>query len=252
MKASQLRPIRPPQEMVEQAKSGKSRGLWSRFKSGISKAPGGSSSGRSSRDAGESDVVSTNLRIDYARQPGRTRGVSAADEELIEEFRNKATGNLSDGTIKNAAADLRHLSARLRGPPVSLLRKLLARPTRHRRFPQRQPRRAREPGIGLENKCTDLAHDAGAAKRMAGRLVPTASRNSCDAERGSLGLARRPNPRTCLTSAGAALGNASSPAARASCHSSHPESGSLGLAWATDARTRIAFVREVSIVRHLR
>ncbi|WP_245508880.1 hypothetical protein [Bradyrhizobium nanningense] len=53
------------------------------------------------------------MRIDYARQPGRTRGVSAADEELIEDFRNKAAGNLSDGTIKNAAADLRHLSARL-------------------------------------------------------------------------------------------------------------------------------------------
>ncbi|MCP3368681.1 hypothetical protein [Bradyrhizobium cajani] len=51
--------------------------------------------------------------IDYARQPGRTRGLSAADEELIEDFRNKAAGNLSDGTIKNAAADLRHLSARL-------------------------------------------------------------------------------------------------------------------------------------------
>ncbi|WP_027577619.1 hypothetical protein [Bradyrhizobium sp. WSM1743] len=94
------------------AKSEKSRGLWSRFKSGIGKALGGSGSGKSSRDAGQSDVFSTNLRIDYARQPGRTRGVSAADEELIEDFRNRA-GNLSDGTIRNAAADLRHLSARL-------------------------------------------------------------------------------------------------------------------------------------------
>ncbi|WFU23381.1 hypothetical protein QA649_35930 [Bradyrhizobium sp. CB1717] len=104
----------PDAESAASAKSGKGRGLWSRFKSGIGKALGGSSSGKSSRDARQSDVSSTNLRIDYARQPGRTRGVNSADEELIEDFRNKATGNLSDGTIKNAAADLRHLSARLR------------------------------------------------------------------------------------------------------------------------------------------
>ncbi|WP_235999220.1 hypothetical protein [Bradyrhizobium uaiense] len=103
----------PDAESAASAKSGKSRGLWSRFKSGLGKALGGSSSGKSSRDAGQSDVISTNLRIDHARQPGRTRGVSRADEELIEDFRNRAAGNLSDGTIKNAAADLRHLSARL-------------------------------------------------------------------------------------------------------------------------------------------
>ncbi|MGY4473518.1 hypothetical protein ACVILL_000932 [Bradyrhizobium sp. USDA 3364] len=103
----------PDAESAASAKSGKSRGLWSRFKSGLGKALGGSSSGKSSRDAGQSDVISTNLRIDYARQPGRTRGVSPADEELIEDFRNRAAGNVSDGTIKNAAADLRHLSARL-------------------------------------------------------------------------------------------------------------------------------------------
>lgn len=69
--------------------------------------------GKSSRDAVQPDVSSTNVRIDYARQPGRTRGRNSADEELIENFRNKAAGNLSDGTIKNAAADLRRLSARL-------------------------------------------------------------------------------------------------------------------------------------------
>jgi len=103
----------PDAESAASAKSGKSRGLWSRFKSGIGKAFGGSRSEKSSRDAGQSDVFSTNLRIDYARQPGRTRGVSAEDEALIKDFRNKAAGNLSDGTIKNAAADLRHLSARL-------------------------------------------------------------------------------------------------------------------------------------------
>ncbi|RXG95843.1 hypothetical protein EAV90_24040 [Bradyrhizobium vignae] len=105
----------PDAESVASAKSGKSRGLWSRFKSGIGKALGGSSSGKSSHEVGQSDVISTNLRIDYARQPGRTRGgpVPDADEMLITEFRNRAAGNLSDGTIKNAAADLRHLSARL-------------------------------------------------------------------------------------------------------------------------------------------
>ncbi|WP_026202756.1 hypothetical protein [Bradyrhizobium sp. WSM2793] len=103
----------PDAEAAASAKSGKSRGLWSRFKSGIGKALGGSSSEKSSGDAGQSDVFSTNLRIDYARQPGRTRGVPAADEELIKDFRRKAAGNLSDGTIKNAATDLRHLSARL-------------------------------------------------------------------------------------------------------------------------------------------
>ncbi|MGY4230470.1 hypothetical protein ACVMIH_007831 [Bradyrhizobium sp. USDA 4503] len=102
----------PEAESAASAKSGKSRGIWSRFKSGLGKALGGSSA-KSSRDAGQSNVISTNLRIDHARQPGRTRGVSRADEELIEDFRNKAAGNLSDGTIKNAAADLRHLSARL-------------------------------------------------------------------------------------------------------------------------------------------
>ncbi|MBB4263656.1 hypothetical protein [Bradyrhizobium sp. CIR3A] len=103
----------PDAEATASAKSGKSRGLWSRFKSGIGKALGRSSSEKSSGHAGQSDVFSTNLRIDYARQPGRTRGVPAADEELIKDFRTKAAGNLSDGTIKNAATDLRHLSARL-------------------------------------------------------------------------------------------------------------------------------------------
>ncbi|WGD50958.1 hypothetical protein QA641_36150 [Bradyrhizobium sp. CB1650] len=103
----------PDAESAASAKSGKSRGLWSRFKSGVGKALGVNGSGKSSRDAGQSDVFSTNLRMDYARQPGRTRWVSQDDEELIEDFRSKAAGNLTDGTIRNAAADLRHLSARL-------------------------------------------------------------------------------------------------------------------------------------------
>ncbi|UWU75674.1 hypothetical protein N2603_37670 [Bradyrhizobium huanghuaihaiense] len=105
----------PEAESAASAKSAKGRGLWSRFKSGIGKALGRSSSGNSSRDAGRSDVFSTNLRIDYARQPGRTRGapVPESDEVLIKDFRDNAAGNHTDGTIKNAAADLRYLSARL-------------------------------------------------------------------------------------------------------------------------------------------
>ncbi|WP_407185225.1 hypothetical protein [Bradyrhizobium centrosematis] len=103
----------PDAEAVASVKSGKSRSLWSRFKSGIGKALGGSGSAKSLRDLDQSDVLAANLRIDYARQPGRTRGVSTADDQLIEDFRNQAAGHLSDGTIRNAAADLRHLSARL-------------------------------------------------------------------------------------------------------------------------------------------
>ncbi|MEY9590806.1 hypothetical protein ABIA06_003097 [Bradyrhizobium yuanmingense] len=105
----------PDAESNASAKSRKSGGLWSRFRSGIGKVFGGSSSEKSSRDAGQGDAFSTNLRIDYARQPGRTRGgpVPEADEALIKDFRNNAAGNLTDGTIKNAAADLRHLSVRL-------------------------------------------------------------------------------------------------------------------------------------------
>lgn len=52
----------PDAESAASAKSGKSRGLWSRFKSGIGKSLGGSSSGKSSRNARQSDVSSTNLR----------------------------------------------------------------------------------------------------------------------------------------------------------------------------------------------
>ncbi|UVO40616.1 hypothetical protein KUL72_30030 [Bradyrhizobium arachidis] len=103
----------PDEESAASAKSRKSGGLWSRFKSGLGKAFGGSGSEKSSRDAGQGDAFSTNFRIDYARQPGRTRDVPEADEVLIKDFRNKAAGNLTDGTIKNAAADLRYLSARL-------------------------------------------------------------------------------------------------------------------------------------------
>ncbi|TWB47860.1 hypothetical protein FBZ94_11734 [Bradyrhizobium sacchari] len=105
----------PDAASAASANSGKSGGLWSRFKSGIGKAFGGSSNEKSSRNAGQGDAFSTNFRIDYARQPGRTRGapVPEADEVLIKDFRENAAGNPTDGTIKNAAADLRYLSARL-------------------------------------------------------------------------------------------------------------------------------------------
>ncbi|QOZ36299.1 hypothetical protein [Bradyrhizobium sp. CCBAU 53421] len=110
----------PDAEPVVQARSAKSRGLWSRFKSEIGKAFGGSS--KSSREAAQPDASSTSFRVDYARQPGRTRGVDPEDEALIKEFRQRAVrnrtdgtaaSNLTDGTIRNAAADLRILSARL-------------------------------------------------------------------------------------------------------------------------------------------
>lgn len=102
----------PDWQPAIQAKSGKSRGIWSRIKSKVGEAFGGSSNRTSSKTAA-TDVLSTSFRVDYARQPGRTRGVSAADEALIQDFRHRAAGNLSDGTIRNAAADLRHLSERL-------------------------------------------------------------------------------------------------------------------------------------------
>ncbi|WP_407175507.1 hypothetical protein [Bradyrhizobium sp. STM 3562] len=97
------------------AKGSKKRGLWSRIKSGVGKAFGASGSEKSSGAPEQPGMFSTRFRVDYARQPGRNRGgpVPAADEALIEDFRNRAAGNLSDGTIKNAAGDLRHLSARL-------------------------------------------------------------------------------------------------------------------------------------------
>ncbi|MFK4719070.1 hypothetical protein ABIE89_000170 [Bradyrhizobium niftali] len=47
----------PDAESAALAKSGKSRGLWSRFKSGIGKTLGGSSSGKLWRDTGQSDVL---------------------------------------------------------------------------------------------------------------------------------------------------------------------------------------------------
>ncbi|WP_439406773.1 hypothetical protein ACNJX9_35615 [Bradyrhizobium sp. DASA03076] len=95
------------------AKSSKSRGLWSRIKSGVTKALGGTSGRESSGSAAEQEFISTTFRADHAKQPGRTRGVPDDDKALFEEFKSRATGTLGDGTIRNAIADLRHFSARL-------------------------------------------------------------------------------------------------------------------------------------------
>ncbi|MBT1516742.1 hypothetical protein KIP88_40735 [Bradyrhizobium sp. SRL28] len=104
-----------------QTKNSKDRGLWSRIKSGVGKAFGTSRSEKPSGSTAQQEVFSTKFRVDYAKQPGRTRGVPEEDEELFEDFKSKAkvtrddgTGKvLGDGTIKNAIADLRHLSGRL-------------------------------------------------------------------------------------------------------------------------------------------
>ncbi|XIA68008.1 hypothetical protein ACFIOY_19915 [Bradyrhizobium sp. TZ2] len=104
-----------------QTKNSKNSGLWSRIKSGVGKAFGTSRSEKPSGSTPQQEVVSTKFRVDYAKQPGRTRGVPEEDEELFEDFKSKAkvtrddcTGKvLGDGTIKNAIADLRHLSGRL-------------------------------------------------------------------------------------------------------------------------------------------
>ncbi|WP_245322882.1 hypothetical protein [Bradyrhizobium valentinum] len=104
-----------------QTKNSKDRGLWSRIKSGVGKAFGTSRSEKPSGATAQQEVFSTKFRVDYAKQPGRTRGVPEEDEELFEDFKSKAkvtrddgTGKvLGDGTIKNAIADLRHLSGRL-------------------------------------------------------------------------------------------------------------------------------------------
>ncbi|MBB4423758.1 hypothetical protein GGD66_002302 [Bradyrhizobium sp. CIR48] len=56
----------PDAKPAASTKGGKSRGLWSRFKSGIGKALGGSGSEKSSREAGQSEPsFPTSLRIDY-------------------------------------------------------------------------------------------------------------------------------------------------------------------------------------------
>ncbi|KRR18287.1 hypothetical protein CQ13_35315 [Bradyrhizobium retamae] len=104
-----------------QTKNSKNSGLWSRIKSGVGKAFGTSRSEKPSGSTAQQEVFSTKFRVDYAKQPGRTRGVPEEDEELFEDFKSKAkvtrddgTGQvLGDGTIKNAIADLRHLSGRL-------------------------------------------------------------------------------------------------------------------------------------------
>ncbi|MGY3622335.1 hypothetical protein [Bradyrhizobium sp. USDA 10063] len=94
-----------------QTKNSKNRGLWSRIKSGVGKAFGGSRSEKSPSAAAEQEVLSTKFRADHAKQPARIRGVPEEDEALLEEFKSQAHGRLRDGTIRNAVADLRNFSA---------------------------------------------------------------------------------------------------------------------------------------------
>ncbi|AGS25276.1 hypothetical protein [Rhizobium etli] len=95
----------------KQTNVSKNRGLWSRVKSGVRNAFAGSRSARAFHAPEQQEVVSTNARVDYARQPARIQGVFGADEALLEEFRRRATGRMSGGTIRNAQADVRNFSA---------------------------------------------------------------------------------------------------------------------------------------------
>ncbi|WP_246738298.1 hypothetical protein [Bradyrhizobium sp. CCBAU 051011] len=111
--------LRSEEQPAIQTKNSKSRGLWSRIKSGVGKALGASRSEQPSGSTAQEEVLSTKFRVDYAKQPGRTRGVPKEDEELFEDFKSRAkltrdigTGKaVGDGTIRNAIADLRNFSA---------------------------------------------------------------------------------------------------------------------------------------------
>ncbi|WOH80281.1 hypothetical protein RX327_31385 [Bradyrhizobium sp. BEA-2-5] len=103
----------PEVQSAIEPKNSKRRGLWSRIKSGVGKAFGGNSSGNSSGSGAHQEFSSITFRADPAKQPARTRGLRDEDEAIIQEFAARATGNLSDGTLRNAVADLRALSALL-------------------------------------------------------------------------------------------------------------------------------------------
>ncbi|ANW02787.1 hypothetical protein [Bradyrhizobium icense] len=111
--------LQSEEQPAVQTKNSKNRGLWSRIKSGVGKALGARRSEKPSGSTAQDEVLSTKFRVDYAKQPGRTRGVPQEDEELFEDFKSKAkvtrddgTGKaVGDGTVKNAVADLRNFSA---------------------------------------------------------------------------------------------------------------------------------------------
>ncbi|TWB92991.1 hypothetical protein FBZ93_11130 [Bradyrhizobium macuxiense] len=103
----------PERSAIEPTNS-KRRGLWSRIKSGVGKALGGNGSGKSSGSEARHEFTSITFRADPAKQPARTQGVREEDEAIIQEFAANATGNLSDGTLRNAVGNLRALSALLR------------------------------------------------------------------------------------------------------------------------------------------
>ncbi|MCP3380503.1 hypothetical protein NLM31_09060 [Bradyrhizobium sp. CCGUVB4N] len=97
-------------ESPTQAERSKKRGLWSRIKSEVGKAFGGRRSEKSSSFQAQHDILSTNIRVDHAKQPARIRGVFVEDDALLNEFESQAAG-LSAGTIRNARADIRNFSA---------------------------------------------------------------------------------------------------------------------------------------------
>ncbi|WP_235977263.1 hypothetical protein [Bradyrhizobium archetypum] len=94
-----------------QTKNSKNRGLWSRIKSGVGKAFGTPRSEKPSGSTAQQEVFLTKFRVDHAKQPARIPCVFEQDEALLQAFKSQAEGRLSDGTIRNAIADLRNFSA---------------------------------------------------------------------------------------------------------------------------------------------
>ncbi len=111
---SRARYVFPEVQSAIEPKNSKRRGLWSRIKSGVAKAFGGSGSEKSSGSETHQEFTPITFRADPAKQPTRTQGGREEDEPIIQEFAASATGNLSDGTLRNAVGNLRALSALLR------------------------------------------------------------------------------------------------------------------------------------------
>ncbi|WP_375779367.1 Ulp1 family isopeptidase [Bradyrhizobium sp. ma5] len=112
--------ISPPEAWpTMQTKDGKNRGLWSRIKSGVGKAFGGSRSENSS-GGWTSIVVHSELRMDFAK---RSRA-SDEDEQLISGFRNTALqvryNNYANTTVNDLVSVLRRFSAWLQHPDKNL------------------------------------------------------------------------------------------------------------------------------------
>jgi hypothetical protein len=102
-----------PQPMAH-TKESKSRGLWSRVKSGVGKALGG----QKLPGGSAFDMVTSELRMDFAKR-GRETAPYVEDEELISRFRRVGDGTESDRTFQRNASYLSNFSAWLnaRGRP---------------------------------------------------------------------------------------------------------------------------------------